>query len=78
MINSLTYPLDEKNYYKEVYQKTQVVIGHSGRKDMRHYLGIEEESYKNIGHKKSNQLIAFLILAIAYTRNYAYSAVSLA
>lgn len=36
-INTVSYPLLETNYYKEVYQKTQIVVGHSGRKDMRHY-----------------------------------------
>jgi hypothetical protein len=37
MINTLTYILPENNFYKEVYHKTQIVIGHNSRKDMRHY-----------------------------------------
>jgi N-acetyl-anhydromuramyl-L-alanine amidase AmpD len=32
-----TYVLNETNYYQEVYTKTQIVIGHTGRKDMRHF-----------------------------------------
>lgn len=39
MINKITYPLTENNYYKNVYEKTQIVIGHNSRKDMRHYYG---------------------------------------
>jgi hypothetical protein len=38
-INNTTYPLLENNFRKEVYQKTQIVVGGSGRKDMRHYYG---------------------------------------
>jgi len=39
MIDKESYPLNESNYYKEVYEKTQIVIGHNGRKDMRHFQG---------------------------------------
>lgn len=34
-----TYKLTEKNYYKEIYDKTQIVIGHNNRKDNRHVDG---------------------------------------
>lgn len=37
MIDKETYLLGEENYHKEVYTKTQIVIGHSNRKDMRHF-----------------------------------------
>lgn len=33
------YKLPEDNYHKEVYHKTQIVIGHNARKDMRHFDG---------------------------------------
>lgn len=36
-IDKNTYLLNESNYHKKVYDKTQIVIGHSGRKDMRHF-----------------------------------------
>jgi len=36
-INDKDYILNDDNYYKEVYQKTQIVVGHSGRKNMRHF-----------------------------------------
>ena len=36
-IDKDTYVLTEKNYHKNVYQKTQIVVGHTGRKDMRHF-----------------------------------------
>jgi N-acetyl-anhydromuramyl-L-alanine amidase AmpD len=39
MIDDKTYQLPENNYYKKIYTKTQIVIGHNGRKDMRHYEG---------------------------------------
>ena len=39
MVDQKTYKLPETNYYLEEYKKTQIVIGHNGRKDMRHYLG---------------------------------------
>lgn len=32
-----TYKLPEDNFYKEIYEKTQIVIGHNSRKDMRHF-----------------------------------------
>lgn len=37
MINKVTYPISENNFYKETYKKTQIVVGHNGRKDMRHF-----------------------------------------
>jgi N-acetyl-anhydromuramyl-L-alanine amidase AmpD len=39
MIDTETYKLGEKNYYKKEYIKTQIVIGHTGRKNMYHYSG---------------------------------------
>lgn len=39
LIDDITYKLTEENYYKEVYHKTQIVIGHSYQKDMLHYTG---------------------------------------
>ena len=37
VINGDRYKLTDKNYYKLEYKKTQIVVGHSGRKDMYHY-----------------------------------------
>ena len=37
LIDKETYLLEENNYYKVEYKKTQIVIGHSSRKDMRHF-----------------------------------------
>jgi len=37
MIDSETYKLGEDNYHNEVYDKTQIVIGHSHRSGMLHY-----------------------------------------
>tara|TARA_Y100000389_G_C17466234_1_gene525889 strand:+ start:245 stop:847 length:603 start_codon:yes stop_codon:yes gene_type:complete len=36
-IDKKTYLLPEKNYYKAEYTKKQIVVGHSGRKNMYHY-----------------------------------------
>lgn len=36
-IDKTTYSLDKNNYYNNVFKKTQIVIGHSSRKDMRHF-----------------------------------------
>jgi len=36
-IDKEKYKLNESNYYDSVYKKTQIVIGHSGRKEMRHF-----------------------------------------
>jgi len=38
-IDKEKYKLNESNYYNYVYEKTQIVIGHNSRKDMRHYDG---------------------------------------
>ena len=35
-IDKKTYKLTNKNYYKKSFKKTQIVIGHNSRKDMRH------------------------------------------
>jgi hypothetical protein len=37
IINKKTYRLPERNYHKEEYTKKQIVVGHTGRKDMYHY-----------------------------------------
>jgi len=39
MIDNETYRLTTNNYYEKEYKKTQIVIGHNGRRDMRHYEG---------------------------------------
>lgn len=36
-IDKESYLLGENNYYKEIYTKTQIVVGNSGRKLMRHF-----------------------------------------
>lgn len=36
-VDKESYVLTLDNYYKEVYEKTQIVIGHTSRKDMRHF-----------------------------------------
>jgi hypothetical protein len=38
-IDKKTHKLPEKNFYKEIYEKTQIVIGHNNRKDTRHING---------------------------------------
>jgi hypothetical protein len=39
MIDTETYKLTDSNYHKEVYNKTQIVIGHTFQKNMLHYAG---------------------------------------
>lgn len=39
LIDTETYKLNENNYHKENYDKTQIVIGHSTQKGMSHYAG---------------------------------------
>ena len=39
LIDTETYKLTEKNYYKEIYDKTQIIVGHTSQKDMLHYAG---------------------------------------
>ena len=51
MVNKTTYPLSENNFYKEIYEKTQIVIGHNSRKDMRHYYTWSNR--KNGNYKKT-------------------------
>lgn len=36
-IDKKTYQLDKNNFYQESYTKTQIVVGHTGRKKMRHF-----------------------------------------
>jgi N-acetyl-anhydromuramyl-L-alanine amidase AmpD len=38
-IDNLKYKLPRTNYFKKVYKKTQIVIGHTASKDMNHYKG---------------------------------------
>jgi hypothetical protein len=37
VIDKETYKLPNKNYHKQEYTKKQIVIGHTGRKEMFHY-----------------------------------------
>lgn len=37
IIDTVTYILTNKNYHNELYDKTQIVIGHSFRTDMLHF-----------------------------------------
>ena len=37
LIDTEKYKLTEKNYHKETYDKTQIIIGHTYQKDMLHY-----------------------------------------
>lgn len=37
MINKTTYQLPEENYYKDIFDKTQIIIGHTYRNNMKHY-----------------------------------------
>jgi len=37
MIDKKKYKLEETNYHKEIYDKKQIIIGHSYRDDMLHY-----------------------------------------
>lgn len=53
MIDTTTYQLNDSNYHKNIFKKTQIVIGHNGRKDMRHYQGWltrEMGEYKKTAH----------------------------
>jgi N-acetyl-anhydromuramyl-L-alanine amidase AmpD len=37
MVDTETYKLTESNYHKEIYDKTQIIIGHTHQKGMSHY-----------------------------------------
>lgn len=37
LIDENSYKLTEKNYFKETYDKTQIIIGHTYRNNMLHY-----------------------------------------
>jgi hypothetical protein len=50
MIDKTSYTLTENNYYQVEYKKNQIVIGHSGRKEMRHFGGWINR--RNGKHKK--------------------------
>lgn len=52
-IDDVTYELPETNYYKEIYKKNQIVIGHNSRKDMRHvdgWVNRRNGNYKGVAH----------------------------
>lgn len=52
-IDKKSYILGENNYYDKKYTKNQIVIGHTGRKDMRHYdgwLNRKNGKYKKTSH----------------------------
>ncbi len=52
-IDSKTYKLKSKNYTRKSYKKTQIVVGHTSRKDMRHFEGWltrKNGSYKKVSH----------------------------
>lgn len=51
-IDKETYKLKETNYYPFVYEKTQIIIGHNSRKDMRHYQGWVRRNFGN--YKKTS------------------------
>jgi N-acetyl-anhydromuramyl-L-alanine amidase AmpD len=46
------YKLKESNYYSQKYQKTQIIIGHNGRKDMRHFDGWSRRDFSE--YKKTS------------------------
>tara|TARA_R110002110_G_scaffold215791_2_gene429720 strand:+ start:2215 stop:2808 length:594 start_codon:yes stop_codon:yes gene_type:complete len=53
IIDKEKYKLKNTNYYSQVYKKTQIVIGHNSRKDMRHYQGwlrLNFGEYKKTSH----------------------------
>ena len=37
MVDTETYKITETNYHKEIYDKTQIIIGHTHQKGMSHY-----------------------------------------
>ncbi len=51
-IDKEKYKLPSTNYYDFVYDKTQIIIGHNGRKDMRHYQGWKKRNFGN--YKKTS------------------------
>jgi N-acetyl-anhydromuramyl-L-alanine amidase AmpD len=56
LIDDKTYKLKKTNYYHVEYQKTQIVVGHSSRKDMRHV-----ESWLNRRNGNYKKTSAFTI-----------------
>jgi hypothetical protein len=56
MINKEKYKLPNNNYHEVEYPKSQIVIGHNGRKDMRHF-----EGWVNRRNKKSTDTSNFTI-----------------
>jgi N-acetyl-anhydromuramyl-L-alanine amidase AmpD len=55
-IDKDTYVLNNTNFYNKTFKKTQIVIGHSGRKDMRHF-----ESWLNRRNGKYRKTSPFSI-----------------
>jgi hypothetical protein len=55
-IDKKTYELPPKNYHNLVYEKTQIVVGHTGRKKMRHF-----ESWVNRRNGKYKKTTPFTI-----------------
>jgi len=56
VIDSETYKLTDKNYHKEIYDKKQIIIGHTYRKDMLHYA-----SWINRINGKNKKTAAFTV-----------------
>ena len=52
VIDEEKYKLTKNNYYDFAYEKTQIVIGHNGRKDMRHFNGWTRRNFGN--YKKTS------------------------
>ncbi len=47
LIDDTKYKLKESNYHQEVYEKTQIIVGHNSRKDMRHCEGWLRRDFGN-------------------------------
>lgn len=56
IIDKKTYSLNGTNYHKKIYTKTQIVIGNSGRKLMRHF-----DAWLNRRNGKYKKTSAFTI-----------------
>lgn len=52
IIDKEKYQLKETNHYNEVYEKTQIIIGHNSRKDMRHFDAWSRRDFGN--YKKTS------------------------
>jgi len=56
LIDIKTYPLNDNNFHKENYDKTQIIIGHTYRNNMLHY-----SSWINRLNGKNKKTAAFTI-----------------